>query len=48
MIVSNPSGVNAAGHCQAAALVGGVGDAVERLGCVLPGGQHAEVVDVCQ
>jgi site-specific DNA recombinase len=38
-------GVNVAGHCQAAAFVGGVGDAVERLGGVLPGGQHADVVD---
>jgi site-specific DNA recombinase len=40
-----PGRVNVAGHCQAAAFVGGVGDPVERLGGVLPGGQHADVVD---
>jgi hypothetical protein len=44
-IASNPTGVNVAGDCQAAALVGGVGDAVKRLFGVLPGRQHADVVD---
>ena len=38
-------GVDVAGHRDSAPFVGGVGDAVERLGGVLPGGQHADVVD---
>ena len=37
-------GVDVAGHRDGTALVGGVGDPVERLGGVLPGGQHADVV----
>jgi hypothetical protein len=45
MIESKPSGVDVAGHGDGAAFAGGVGDAVERLGGVLPGGEHAEVVD---
>jgi hypothetical protein len=37
--------VDVAGHGDGAPLVGGVGDAVERLGGVLPGREHADVVD---
>jgi hypothetical protein len=37
--------VDVASHRDGAAFVGGVGDAVERLGCILPGRQHADVVD---
>ena len=40
-----PGGVDVAGHGGGAAFVGGVGDAVERFGGVLPGGQHPDVVD---
>src|SRR6202040_790746 len=38
-------GVDVAGHGDGAAFVGGVGDAVERLGGVLPGREHADVID---
>jgi hypothetical protein len=37
--------VDVAGHGDGSAFVGGVGDAVERLGGVLPGRQHAYVID---
>jgi O-antigen/teichoic acid export membrane protein len=37
--------VDVAGHSDGAALACGVSDAVEHLSGVLPGGQHADVVD---
>jgi hypothetical protein len=38
--------VDVAGHRDGPSFVGGVGDPVERLGGVLPGGQHPYVVDL--
>jgi hypothetical protein len=47
MIVSNPDGWILLVTARLPAFVGGVGDPVERFGGVLPGGQHADVVDLC-
>jgi hypothetical protein len=38
-------GVDVAGHSDGPEFVGGVDDAVERLGGVFPDGQQADVVD---
>src|SRR5215468_321267 len=38
-------GLDVAGHRGGASFAGGAGDAIERFGGVLPGGQHADVVD---
>ncbi|MDX3568412.1 hypothetical protein PV648_03585 [Streptomyces sp. ID05-47C] len=45
MIMSKHGGVDVAGHSDGPAFVGGVDDAVERLGGVFPHGQQADVVD---